>query len=106
MGRNFRWEPDRAAQRALAHSAEVVAELLALRDAAAAEARRLAPVGKTGHYARSIVTGPVELDGGEPTTTYGSTDIAAHLVEFGSAHNPPYRPLTRGAQAVGLEVED
>jgi hypothetical protein len=30
----------------------------------------------------------------------------AHLIEFGSAHNPPYRPLTRAVQNAGLELKD
>lgn len=29
-----------------------------------------------------------------------------HLIEFGSVNNPPYRPITRGAQNAGLKVID
>lgn len=30
----------------------------------------------------------------------------AHLIEFGSVNNPPYRPLTRAVQNAGLDLKD
>lgn len=35
-----------------------------------------------------------------------STDPFAHLVEFGSVNNPPYAPLRRAVESVGLTVTD
>lgn len=35
-----------------------------------------------------------------------STDIAAHIVEFGSRNNPPYAPLRRGVRAAGLDLKE
>lgn len=106
MARRFTWEPKRSAIRAIVHRQEVADELASLRSEAAAATRRVAPRGPTGMYAGSIVEGPIETRGGEVSTTYGSTDFAAHIVERGSVNNPPYMPLHRGAQAVGLRVED
>lgn len=34
-----------------------------------------------------------------------NTDHAGHLVEWGSANNPPHAPLRRGARAAGLRLE-
>lgn len=106
MARRFTWEPDRAAIRAIIHRQEVADELANLRSEAAQAARHVAPHGPTGMYAESIVEGPIETRGGEVSTSYGSTDFAAHIVERGSVNNPPYMPLHRGAAAVGLRVED
>lgn len=35
-----------------------------------------------------------------------NTDYAAHLMEFGSARNPPHAPLRRGVQSAGLRLDD
>lgn len=66
--------------------------------AAAAASRRLSP-DHTGDYADSFV---VAEDG----SSFGNDDFAAHLVEYGSANNPPYAPLRRGARAAGLRLEE
>lgn len=106
MARRLSWEPDHLALAAVARSPEIIAELEDIRDRAAAETERIAPHGATGDYSRSIVRGPVEIRGDEVSTSYGSKDFAAHIVEFGSVNNPPYRPLHRAAAALGLKVED
>lgn len=36
----------------------------------------------------------------------GNTDIAAHLIEYGSVNNPPYAPLRRAVKAAGLNLTD
>jgi hypothetical protein len=95
---------DRAAVLAFAKGPQVAAELVALRSRAARETRRIAPKGPTGMYSESIVEGPVEQTAKGLATSYGSTDFAAHIVEVGSVNNPPYRPLHRAAQALGLRV--
>lgn len=78
---------------------------LAERHAAAERVKRAAtmaaPKGKTGGYARRFT---VEVDGND--VAVGNTDFAAHLVEFGSANNPPYAPLRRGVRAAGLRLEE
>lgn len=33
-------------------------------------------------------------------------DHAAHLLEWGSANNPPHAPLRRGVRAAGLRLEE
>lgn len=97
---------DRAAVAAFVRGPEVATELGNLRTRAANETRRIAPRGPTRQYSKSIVEGPIEVTAKGVKTSYGSTDFAAHIVENGSVNNPPYRPLTRGAQALGLKVED
>lgn len=53
----------------------------------------------TGGYKRrftvTVVDGRVLL---------GNTDIAAHLIEFGSINNVPHAPLRRGVRAAGLRL--
>jgi len=73
----------------LAPELQRVARLLA------GEVREQAPE-RTRYFKRSIgVTG---------TTVY-STDPFAHLVEWGSAHNPPYAPFRRSALSLGLRFD-
>ena len=97
---------DRAAARAFAQGPAVAAELDNLRSRAAKETRRVAPKGPTGMYGDSIVEEPIRKVAGGLATAWGSTDFAAHIVEFGSVNNPPYRPLYKGAQALALKVSD
>lgn len=63
-------------------------------------ARSMAP-SKTGRYKRSI---SVENDA--DSTFVATSDIAGHIVEFGSANNPAYAPIRRAARAAGLRVTD
>ena len=63
-------------------------------------AQALAPRG-TEHYAKSL---SVQEDGDQVAVV--STDIAAHLIEFGSVNNPVYAPLRRAAEAQGLRLKD
>lgn len=39
-------------------------------------------------------------------TIVTNDDPFFHLVEFGSANNPPYAPLRRGARAAGLRLDE
>lgn len=76
---------------------------VALEEAAQAVAqitRTLAPRG-SGGYRRSI---GVERDA-DSTTVY-TTDIAGHIVEFGSANNPAYAPIRRAVRAAGLRLDE
>jgi hypothetical protein len=67
---------------------------------AADSVRREAPE-RTGDFKDSIKTF-------ERASTRGvmSDDWAAHIVEFGSANNPPYAPFRRGVRAAGLRLEE
>jgi hypothetical protein len=71
-------------------------------DAVEEEAMRASPLGSdfVGYYGRfkTIVR--------RLTGTVGNTDVAAHLIEFGSVNNPAYAPLRRGVQAAGLRFAD
>lgn len=66
------------------------------------EARRASPLGGdfVGYYGRFKVRVH------RLSATVGNTDIAAHLIEFGSVNNPPYSPLRRGVTAAGLRFVD
>ena len=65
----------------------------------ASSVRDQAPV-KSGHYKRNI---KVYTDGQQAGVA--AHDIAAHLIEFGSAKNPAYAPMRRGVRAAGLRLE-
>lgn len=54
----------------------------------------------TGHFRSSISTFNTPTEQG-----VRSTDIAAHIVEYGSVKNPPYAPFRRGARAAGLRLD-
>ena len=76
-----------------------------LREAAEAvedEARRNSPLGDdfVGYYGRFATRV------GRLSATVGNTDIAAHLIEYGSVNNPPYAPLRRGVSAAALRFVD
>ena len=72
---------------------------MALKAKLAAEAvRQMAPKGGTGHYAKSITT--------DKNVIY-STDVAAHIIEFGGGHiEVPYAPMRRGVRAAGLRLRE
>lgn len=71
-----------------------------MQNAAAAKTMRvaqsLAPKD-TGHYARSFYVD-------EQEGTLNNSDIAAHLIEFGSINNPTYAPLRRAVRAAGYRL--
>lgn len=68
-------------------------------------ARRKGPPPGTHHYERSIGSA-VGFDARGVVGRVFSTDIAAHLIEFGSVNNPPYAPLRLGVESTGLFVTD
>lgn len=71
-------------------------------DAVEDGAQRNSPLGDdfVGYYGR-FVKRSFQMFG-----TVGSTDVAAHLIEFGSINNPPYAPLRRGVDDAGLRFTD
>jgi len=80
---------------------EAPAALVEQAEAAKSAIESVAPVGSTGDYADSIEV----VQEGE-IVTVGSMDPFAHLVEWGSANNPPYAPLRRGVLGAGLRFEE
>jgi Bacteriophage HK97-gp10, putative tail-component len=72
------------------------------------EARRTAPRGAHPgrHFADTIYAGLPDTNSDGAEIEIFTTDPFWHLIEFGSAHNPPYRPLTRAVVELGLEFKD
>lgn len=71
-------------------------------DAVEREAQLASPLGDdfVGYYGR------FKKRVGALSGTVGNTDVASHLVEYGSVNNPPYAPLRRGVMAAGLRFVD
>jgi hypothetical protein len=89
----------------LARGAEMALTVAAYVEKSADGARRLGPSPKTHHYERSIGWAV----GRDVTGILGrvfTTDIADHIVEFGSINNPAYAPLRNGVESTGLFVTD
>jgi len=63
----------------------------------------------TGRHTEAIYVGEPYLEDVDGVQMwrcdFGSTSSTWHLMEFGSYHNPAYRPLTAGAEAVGLDYQ-
>lgn len=79
----------------------------------------IAPHGPTGMYRRSITVKKItaapfvgrlaEIAGtnANPVTyAVATTDFAGHMVEWGSANNPPYAVLRRATRAAGLTLRE
>lgn len=92
----MRYEPNHAFTREIAASPGMDAVLRSRAGLVRIGAYHAAP-RKTGHYRRSLaVVGHAVV----------AKDIAAHLIEWGSAKNPPYAPLRRGVLAAGLRFRE
>lgn len=91
-----RFVPIPGAIQKLMRGPEATAHMALVARGIAAEVRAAAP-RHTGDYERSIQT-----DG---DVVY-SDDPFAHLIEWGSANNPPYAPLRRGTLAAGLRLDE
>lgn len=89
----------------LARGAEMALTVGAYVEKSADGARRLGPTPGTHHYERSIGWA-VGRDAIGILGRVFSTDIAAHMIEFGSVNNPPYAPLRNGVESTGLFVTD
>ncbi len=68
-----------------------------IRDAA----KRAAPGGGTGAYARSV---EAVRDG--TVVRVLTTDPAGHLIEFGSINNPAYAPIRTGVSDAGYTLAE
>lgn len=51
-----------------------------------------------------VVTSPARVVDDKAVGYIGSNSSIWHILEFGSVNNPPYRPLTRAVESVGLVV--
>lgn len=84
-------------------------EALQLVDAAAKagaeQARANMPV-TTGSERDAVVQGGTREEDGVATSYFGSRSPTWHMVEYGSAKNPPYAPFRRAAEQIGLEFEE
>ena len=69
--------------------------------AVAHAARSIAPHKTRRGYKQSI-----EVGRDANSTTVYTTDIAGHLVEYGSAKNPAYAPIRRAVRAAGLRLDE
>lgn len=87
------------------------AAMLAVINAALAgkeQAKQFQP-DRTGDHDLRIFAGGYEervwegTDVPAATCYFGSFSGTWHLMEYGSAHNPPFRPLTQAAEAIGLD---
>lgn len=77
---------------------------------AAKEAAKSIQPDRTGGHDERIFAGGYEErvweQGKRVATCYvGSFSGTWHLMEFGSVHNPPFRPLSRSIEAIGLRFE-
>lgn len=72
-------------------------------DRGAERARELAAgFANTGAYLDSLDSWHATLVDGRWQAAFGSTSSVWHLVEFGTATNPPYRVLTQAAESIGV----
>jgi hypothetical protein len=84
------------------------AALALVASTAKAAARAAGNIAPNGGPAKGVAqsykaTAPHPTPTGVAATVY-STDPFAHLVEFGSVHNPAYAPLRRAALRLGLKL--
>ena len=97
---SFRLENDAAeelltSQEARSFVAEVAAD-------AAEVAAQLTP--SSDDKDKVVAGGYPDVDGAA-AAAFGSRSSIWHILEFGSVNNPPYRPLTRAAERVGLRFK-
>lgn len=59
----------------------------------------------TGEHDQDLITEDPRIEDGVAKCGYGSKSPSWHIMEFGSVHNPPFRPLTRAAQELGLRFD-
>jgi hypothetical protein len=103
---DFTYNP--AVEKQLLRDPNMAQMLATYAEAGAENARADAPTGHRhrGLHYRDSIHAAVGVDGRGPFGRVFSVDFAAHLVEFGSVHNPAYAPLRRGVEATGLRVTD
>lgn len=103
----LRYESNRAGIRKLLAESDVRSGLAAAGQALKRAVENASPLGGPGRgFRESISVGQPDTEGDEASITVSSSDAFAHLVEFGSVNNPPYAPFRRGAESLGLRVED
>ena len=68
-------------------------------------ANEAAPVGASGDTSHSYEAFGSEIRDGVATSYFGTRSSIWHIIEFGSVNNPPYRPMTKAVDRVGLKFE-
>ena len=108
MGRPGIYIPNPGALEDLLSSDEAVQAVVDAAEAGKARAQEIQK-DRTGAHDDRIFAGGVEIaatEQGGPKVAichFGSFAGTWHLMEYGSAHNPPFRPLTQAAEQVGLD---
>lgn len=104
----MKFDLDRKGLLAILNGDDAVALVDRAADAAADEARRIAPHGRGRgrRFTDSIGTTSARRTARGAVGAVTTSDPFWHLVEFGSVNNPPYRPLTRAVKNVGLDFDD
>lgn len=102
-----RFELDQRGILELLNDGPAVAYVTELAAQGAAAAEQAAPVGRYApHYRDTIGSTPGEATSDGAKATFYSSSSVWHIVEYGSVNNPPYRPLTRGALAIGVDFKE
>lgn len=97
-----RFIPNPAGIAGIASSADLVAALKAVAEEAASNARAVAPED-SGDYIDGIGV-DAGLEDGKALARVNADDPASGYIEFGTEDTPTFAPLTRGAEAAGLDV--
>lgn len=105
MASTVRYETDTAGLRELARSKGIEAGQQAVAQAVLDRGQQLAPRHLRGRYGKSLELLGSDSENDGTVTHAGSRWPFAHLVEFGSVHNPPYAPLRRAISALGLRFK-
>lgn len=87
----------------LLSSDDALALCAAVAEAGAQQGKENTPQGETGFEKKAVVSGGEQIIDGIASAQFGSVSQTWHITEFGSVHNPAYRPLTRAAQSLGIE---
>ena len=81
-------------------------DIKATKEYAAAMAQAAAAVVLTVEALAPNVTGAYQRSIRATENRIETTDSFGHLIEFGSANNPPYAPLRTGVRAAGLRLDE
>lgn len=92
--------------RDLAATPGVRAALVQSAEPARARADLLARQARAPWMRRKSARFTVVIESDQQGVRLVNTDYGGHLMEFGSANNPPHAPLRRGARAAGLRLDE
>lgn len=103
-----RYRPNPRLEAELERTAEMRRALADVGEAAAARANGFARAIKAGWMPRGggRSADPIVISEDGDEVRLVNTDHAGHLMEWGSAKNPPHAPLRRGVRAAGLRLDE